>query len=108
MGGPISCAFFRTASGCTVVALTTSAGLLGYHTIISLSTVKHTAIMTPVPKTPETSVRFFLVTALLCDDLLHRYGAELHYVLSFFNRQEQSFINHNLYPSISVLDCTDI
>ena len=71
MGGPVSCAFLRTASSCTVAALATSAGLLGYHTVLSLSTVKHTAIMTPVPEIPETGVRFFPVTALLCDDLLH-------------------------------------
>ena len=63
--------FLITAHGCTIVALTTSAGLLGYHTIFSLSTVKHTAIMTPVPEMLETSVGFFPVTALLCDDLLH-------------------------------------
>ena len=49
------------------------AGLLGYHTVLSLSIVKHTAIMTLVPKMPETSVRFFLVTALLCDDLLRNF-----------------------------------
>ena len=71
MGGPVSCAFLRTASGCTVAALTTSAGLLGYHTILSLSIVKHTAMMTLVPQMPETGVGFFPLTALLCDDLLH-------------------------------------
>ena len=71
MGGPVSCAFLRTASGCTVAALIMSAGVLGYHTVLSLSTVKHTAIMTPVPEMLETGVRFFPVTALLCDDLLH-------------------------------------
>ena len=71
MGEPVNCAFLRTASGCTVAALTTYAGLLGGHTVLSLSAVKHTAMMTPVPKIPETGVRFFHVTALLCDDLLH-------------------------------------
>ena len=44
---------------------------LSHHSVSSLSTVKHTAIMTPVPEKPETSVRFFPVTALLCDVLLH-------------------------------------
>ena len=73
MGGPVSCAFLRFASVCTVAALTTSAGLLGYHTVLSPSTVKHTAIMTLVPEMPETSVRFFPVIALLCDDLLHSF-----------------------------------
>ena len=71
MGGPVSCAFFRIASGCTVAALTMSAGLLGYHTVPLSSTVKHTAIMTHVPQMPETGVRFFPFTALLCVDLLH-------------------------------------
>ena len=71
MGGPASCAFFRPASGCSVAAMTTSAGLLGYHTVLSLSLVKHTAIMTPVPEMPKIGVGFFRVTALLCDDLLH-------------------------------------
>ena len=71
MGGPVTYAFWRTASSCAVAALTTSAGLLGYHTVLSLSTVKPTAIMTPVPEMPETGVRFFPVTALLYDDLLH-------------------------------------
>ena len=67
----MSCAFLRTTSGCTVAALTTSAGLLGYHTVLSLSAVKHAAMMTPVPEMPETGVRFFPVIALLSDDLLH-------------------------------------
>ena len=56
---------------CTVAALTTSAGLLGYYNVLSVSTVKHIAIMTPMPEMPETGVRFFPVTALLFDDLLH-------------------------------------
>ena len=73
MGGPVICAFSRTASVCSVGALTTSSSLLGYHTVLSLSTVKHTAIMTLVPEMPETSVRFFHVIALLCDDLLHSF-----------------------------------
>ena len=59
MGGTINGAFLRTASGCTVAALTTSASLLGYHIVLSLSIVKHTAMMTPLPKMPETSDRFF-------------------------------------------------
>ena len=71
MGGLVSCAFLRTASGCTVATVTTFVGLLGYHSVLSLSIVKHTAIMTPLPAMPETGVRFFPVTALLCDDLLH-------------------------------------
>ena len=70
MGGPVGSAFLRTAFVWTVAALTTSAGLLGYHNVLSLSNVKHTAIMTPVPEMPETNVIFFPVTALLCDDLL--------------------------------------
>ena len=70
MGGVVSCAFLRTASGCSVAGVL-CAGLLGYHTVLSLSTVKHTSIMTPVPEMLETGVRFFPVTALLCDDLLH-------------------------------------
>ena len=71
MGGRVTCAFSRTAFGCIVVALTTSAGLLGYHSVPSLSTVKQTAIMTPLPKMPETGVRFFPVIAALSDDLRH-------------------------------------
>ena len=67
----MSCAFLRTASGCTVVALITPAGLLGHHTVFSLSAAKHTSIMTLVPKMPETGVRFFPVVAVLCDDLMH-------------------------------------
>ena len=59
------CFFLRTASGCTVAALTMYAGLVGYHTVLSLSTVKHTVIMTPVPEMPETGVKLFPINALL-------------------------------------------
>ena len=71
MGGPFSCAFWRTESDRTVAALTMSASLLGYHTLLSLSTVEQATIMTPVPEMLETGVRFFPVIALLCDALLH-------------------------------------
>ena len=40
---------------------------------LSLSVVKHIAIMTLVPEMPETSVRFFPVIALLFNDLMHRF-----------------------------------
>ena len=106
MGGPVSCAFLRTASGCTVAAVTTSAGLLGYHTVLSLSTVKHTAIMTPVPEMPETGVRFFPVTALLCDDLLHSLVRKSTMCFCFSTDRNNHY-NHKLYPSASILDCMD-
>ena len=65
--------FFESCFYFYFAALTMSAGLPGYHTVHFLTTVKHTVIMTRVPELPETSVRFFPVTALLCDDLLHSF-----------------------------------
>ena len=87
MGGPISCAFLRTALGCTVAAPTTFAGLLCYHTVFSLSPVKHTAIMALVPEMRETGVRFFAVAALLCDDLLHSLVRKSSMCFCFFTNR---------------------
>ena len=76
---------------------------LSHHSVPALSTVKHTAIMTPLPEMTETSVRFFPVTALLCSVMTCctiASGSALYWILLLFSIRR--------HPSTCVLDYTDI
>ena len=82
----------------TLSPLLMAIAALSHHGLLSLSTVKHAAIMTPVPEMPETSLRCFPITALLCDDPLHSFIRKCTMVDSAFVFHQRVTVNYK--PSI--------